>query len=106
MWWAERRGQEWRSRSTTLFVDRAGQPHHLVTTADEVTGVIFVPTALVHTEPRLRWVLDDGNQLTRTGGLSGAPVFKPSRGRWAEEMGLQTPMATALEASHIRHNGR
>jgi hypothetical protein len=71
-----------------------------------VTGVIFVPAALVHTEGRLRWVLDNGNSLTRTGGLSGAPVFKPSRSRWAEEMGPQTPMTTALEASHIQHNGR
>lgn len=66
---------------STRYVDTDGRVHELIVTGRENTGVVFAPAGLVHGELRLDWVKRK-YPLTRTGGVSGDPVFKPSRIDW------------------------
>jgi glutathione-regulated potassium-efflux system ancillary protein KefG len=63
------------------FTDSSGKTHRLILTSRENAGVVFVPAPLVHSEPSLSWIRER-HRLTMTGGVSGDPVFKPSRVDW------------------------
>ena len=63
------------------FTDTSGKTHRLILTARDNFGIVFVPAGLAHSEPRLSGI-PRRYHLTRTGGMSGDPVFKPSRLDW------------------------
>jgi hypothetical protein len=85
----------------TEYVDQFGRIHLLVTTLDEPTGMVWVPAELVLSEPKLAWILEEGERLKTTNGTNGAPVYKPSRLKWAQYMKpfyLENEMGQAVDA--------
>jgi hypothetical protein len=72
-----------RPRQAVAYIADDGAKHSFTATADEQTGVVWVPVSLAATEPALSWILDLDLPASPRDGMNGPAVFRVPRWKWA-----------------------